>query len=1179
MNRKKLSIICVGLVGLMILLNSSVIFVKADSIHTNFTEWTLTTETDNNGFKEIDGVEANNYRNYYQIRQDLIPYTVIDDAYTVQECVNYASTNKVNYAFTQTYMETENNDTFLADIGHFDGVWTNKSDFDGMYDNSDASCYTGNWDSLYSRENILLLRDSNNAGRCVSGDYFQDIINGSFEFWIITNNNEKATYLTLQYDTTTAIEISIDNGNLRYNDGSWNDINIITSNLWYHLRMDFSCTDNKYDFYINNEIVLTDVNYLNSVGLLNEFCFKTDISDDDYDSYVDAIGIYYTNHSYQPIPTEYYGNYTFANGTQYEAYNATYSWENQELFYDDCADDWTRQDNGAGNNEIDCLYETDNHSKIIHFYDYDSSSVFMYQDISIAQENGMIEFYWRAVDATKNSYIYCYEGEGITLALAINFGLKGLNNNEWYHFTIDFDCSSDTYDFYINDVLIDNDVAFNNVVDDITRIMFATTGTQSTEFYIDAIDYSWDDGYYLNRNQDLETFEWNDDFPFNWSSDFTSQISIVDYQNHENVVKIVDNSGTDYIGLNNEIYQTMGTVEFYINLAQTTQSAFACIYQSGTSNQIYFQAYSDGYFRYYDGSYHNIMTYSAHQWYHMRIEFDVNDDWHLWVDGVSKDGGSGYNFRGSPSYFNVVDFFGGGVDTPTFYIDSVDYSWCVDYYTNRNMDYDVEYTGNSDYQLNDNLEPIEYTHNAMTILEQQLGFYDGVNPIWSLNFEFWITMTNVYVVISQYEWASGWEYRGSIYDQDIYGYKIIDDYNEIFSRGNSRDNLEIQLHAYYGISNTGIEGINYNIKIFINKNNTACYDYENYYETSGTTIALEKYEFKRYGVAGFCQYNYYPNILRGTRFLKDSVNDYDSFMDFPLFDGKIITRPPPEPISPSKPAYNYWIYASYSLDYWYNDTIIVGELETPFYTIEVKAETSYFYYKLLDASGAGNWGVFGGWNWLRDALIWVVNILIFIPVQFLMYCLTVAFNFLIMFLIVGLIAVFIWNFLVKSIVWLGMIILWALWLLFMVLWAALQTLYETVLVPFFTWLLETGIPLIVNVLIVIWSVVLASFIWLLSLGTADYTEIFNTLVDLMTQISEYIVEIIVHFITHLPEILLYSFAYIMLVFFVYLKYMYAKARGYRKRAESLYQSYQTYLIPIHAVQKGVKGVIETIPIL
>ncbi|NVM36487.1 MAG: hypothetical protein HWN81_12900 [Candidatus Lokiarchaeota archaeon] len=134
-----------------------------------------------------------------------------------------------------------------------------------------------------------------------------------------------------------------------------------------------------------------------------------------------------------------------------------------------------------------------------------------------------------------------------------------------------------------------------------------------------------------------------------------------------------------------ELSQTSGTVEFWIRLGETNERHVIYLLD-GSGGSISLNWWEDGYLKYDDrpdGIIETIESYNALQWYHVRIEFDLAIDWHLWIDGVSKDGGSGYGYDHTPSSFD--EFVFGGSDSSNMWLDAVGYSWDTDYTIGDNL--------------------------------------------------------------------------------------------------------------------------------------------------------------------------------------------------------------------------------------------------------------------------------------------------------------------------------------------------------------------------------------------------------------------------------------------------------------------------------------------------------------
>jgi hypothetical protein len=179
---------------------------------------------------------------------------------------------------------------------------------------------------------------------------------------------------------------------------------------------------------------------------------------------------------------------------------------------------WTvREIAGVG---IQVISSITNHSKVVEFNEGSGIDyVGMYNDFSV-KTSGTIEFWIRTSDNTKYLVVELLDGSNARVVVLIDDGkLKYLNSgsayvdicsvssNIWYHLRIDFECgsgaymslSADQFHIYLNGVHYGN-YGFYTTSTSISRVYFKSSVGESVLFYIDAIDYSWSSGYYLNRN-------------------------------------------------------------------------------------------------------------------------------------------------------------------------------------------------------------------------------------------------------------------------------------------------------------------------------------------------------------------------------------------------------------------------------------------------------------------------------------------------------------------------------------------------------------------------------------------------------------------------------------------------------------------------------------------------------
>jgi hypothetical protein len=130
--------------------------------------------------------------------------------------------------------------------------------------------------------------------------------------------------------------------------------------------------------------------------------------------------------------------------------------------------------------------------------------------------------------------------------------------------------------------------------------------------------------------------------------------------------------------------ENAGIVEFYINFDEANENHTFGLYETTDylDGAIQISWRDNGYLSYYDGSWNNIETYSSNIWYHVKIEFNVSDDWHLWIDEVQKDS-SGYSYLGSISHVEYLWI--AGSSTADIKFDAFGYSWAPFYTIGDNL--------------------------------------------------------------------------------------------------------------------------------------------------------------------------------------------------------------------------------------------------------------------------------------------------------------------------------------------------------------------------------------------------------------------------------------------------------------------------------------------------------------
>lgn len=203
-------------------------------------------------------------------------------------------------------------------------------------------------------------------------------------------------------------------------------------------------------------------------------------------------------------------NKTYIGGMQ-GYYPATYGFENETLGSDPV--EWFSERSGG---TVQIIEEIESHKQVAKIRDIDNSGYVSFRNqFDSNKVSGTVEFWVSANDTSKafymrilasiseraavirieNDYIYCRGSTTWT-------NVKSISNNRWYHFRIEFDCSTDTYNCWIDGNLEAANYGFmDGDLSSVRNLQLYTTGAEENyEVYVDAVGYSWDSNYNIGDN-------------------------------------------------------------------------------------------------------------------------------------------------------------------------------------------------------------------------------------------------------------------------------------------------------------------------------------------------------------------------------------------------------------------------------------------------------------------------------------------------------------------------------------------------------------------------------------------------------------------------------------------------------------------------------------------------------
>jgi concanavalin A-like lectin/glucanase superfamily protein/uncharacterized protein DUF2341 len=178
-------------------------------------------------------------------------------------------------------------------------TWLENSNYPGTFSFSDDEIgdFPSGWNvgesageinilsSLDNHNKIVELYDVNQSAFWFYNNFTGQTI-GTIEAWIKVTDVIKESKF---YILSDGPYININDGYFNYYTGSWTPIISAEANKWYHLRIDFDCSINKFYIYING------VKYGNyptrgDCSTITQLSLYSRSVDEDYSYYIDAIG-------------------------------------------------------------------------------------------------------------------------------------------------------------------------------------------------------------------------------------------------------------------------------------------------------------------------------------------------------------------------------------------------------------------------------------------------------------------------------------------------------------------------------------------------------------------------------------------------------------------------------------------------------------------------------------------------------------------------------------------------------------------------------------------------------------------------------------------------------------------------------------------------------------------------
>jgi hypothetical protein len=152
-------------------------------------------------------------------------------------------------------------------------------------------------------QNIVEIQDTSSGSTCQAENKFSNTVTGTIEFWIRLNATDKGVSIWIgdeegpgnTWDDAVKLYFEPD-GWIKYQDSILHNIMTYNADSWYHIRIDFDCTPQTFDLYIDNELKVNDVGMAGDASHLDTLNFNTYTFSDDYNVFFDAVGYSWDSH-------------------------------------------------------------------------------------------------------------------------------------------------------------------------------------------------------------------------------------------------------------------------------------------------------------------------------------------------------------------------------------------------------------------------------------------------------------------------------------------------------------------------------------------------------------------------------------------------------------------------------------------------------------------------------------------------------------------------------------------------------------------------------------------------------------------------------------------------------------------------------------------------------------------
>jgi hypothetical protein len=434
----------------------------------------------------------------------------------------------------------------LIENGHYQGEYS--FDLDtvntqpiGWNDVNDINCSSYIVNEIDGHNKVLKIEDNSPVGNVGFTLPFDSKTSGSFEYWVRTEQSSLKSYF---YGLGSSyLYFYITGGNFAYFDGTAHTIVACANDIWYHLRISFT-TDSWYVWI--NGVEYGPYLYGNggSITYLNGFSLVSSVANSEWCWYIDALDFSWADGYYEGR------NQELNTSEDLWCWEAFPEWEGGHY---QRTIDWGTAENPDLTSEISTTTSTgtnitvesnvDGHRDCVLFYDTSNTEYCSLTSDFTLSSDIEYEFWYRFGGERKYWIFETRENYNAKIQIMFNYNVEGricaieegtsypypeivigLNTFQWYQIRIKTDDFTNSFEFYLDNILQGTFHYSQNSTIGSNSINCFTRPDSSINPY-----YTWIDGLSISQNENyftgMNTLADTTAYPLPMETNYTTQVN------------------------------------------------------------------------------------------------------------------------------------------------------------------------------------------------------------------------------------------------------------------------------------------------------------------------------------------------------------------------------------------------------------------------------------------------------------------------------------------------------------------------------------------------------------------------------------------------------------------------------------------------------------------------------